>query len=57
MVERTQRVYPITESDRIVQLASYAFDISVWEIFAALLSGASLLLAVDEGYRNPDYIC
>jgi amino acid adenylation domain-containing protein len=56
MVLWTIQHYPIGHEDRIAQLASYAFDISVWEIFSALLSGATLVLAKDDGYAEPKYM-
>lgn len=56
MILWTLNSYPIRPEDCIVQLASYAFDISVWEIFAALISGATLVLAKDDGYSDPLYI-
>lgn len=34
----------VQESDRILQLSNYAFDGSTYEIFGALLNGASLIL-------------
>ncbi|MCK4257933.1 MAG: amino acid adenylation domain-containing protein [Halanaerobiales bacterium] len=34
----------ITENDRILQLSNYAFDGSTFDIFAALLNGATLIL-------------
>lgn len=34
----------ITDASRIIQFASYSFDASVFEIYTALLNGASLLL-------------
>lgn len=37
-------VMGINENDRIIQFASISFDASVWEIFMALLNGASLYL-------------
>jgi amino acid adenylation domain-containing protein/thioester reductase-like protein len=38
------RAYGLTPQDRILQLASLAFDTSLEQIFAALLSGATLVL-------------
>jgi amino acid adenylation domain-containing protein len=37
--------YGITPSDRVLQCVSYAFDVSMSEVFSALLSGASLVVA------------
>jgi amino acid adenylation domain-containing protein len=39
-----QSVYPLSETDRVLQLASPSFDFSVWECFAPLLFGARLVL-------------
>ena len=38
----------ISENDRILQFASSSFDASVWEMFMALLNGASLYIASKE---------
>ncbi|XVN43556.1 MAG: amino acid adenylation domain-containing protein [Candidatus Rickettsia vulgarisii] len=56
MILWTINTYPITCKDSIIQLAPYAFDISIWEIFAALISGAKLILAQDDEYSDPHYI-
>src|SRR5581483_1885828 len=40
--------YGITPADRVLQFASYGFDVSVFEIFAALLAGAQLVIIPDE---------
>lgn len=56
MVLWTINYYPITYEDVLIQIASYAFDFSVWEIFAALMSGASLVLTASEKYKDPYYL-
>ena len=39
-----RRAYPLTASDRFLLLAAFSFDISLWEICAPLLAGATLVL-------------
>jgi amino acid adenylation domain-containing protein len=39
-----QTVYPLSAADRVLQLASFSFDFSVWEVFAPLLAGARLVM-------------
>jgi amino acid adenylation domain-containing protein/non-ribosomal peptide synthase protein (TIGR01720 family) len=51
-----QRAYPLTESDRVLQITSLNFDVSVCEIFGALCSGAQLYLAAPEGHKDVPYI-
>jgi amino acid adenylation domain-containing protein len=45
--------FQLTESDRLVQAASLSFDVSVFEIFGALLTGASTHIASDETRGTP----
>lgn len=40
-----QKRFPLTEEDRVIQRTSFSFDASVWEFFAPLISGASLMIA------------
>ena len=42
----------ITKDDRIIQFASFSFDASVWEIFMALLTGATAYLVPREIINN-----
>ncbi|WP_322906965.1 amino acid adenylation domain-containing protein [Paenibacillus campi] len=46
----------ITPQDHILQFASLSFDVSVFEIFAALLSGASLYLDDKETLMQADLL-
>lgn len=42
----------INEKDRVLQFASCSFDASVWEIFMALLTGASLCIVSRDTINN-----
>ncbi|MFF7245936.1 amino acid adenylation domain-containing protein [Embleya sp. NPDC008237] len=47
------RRFPLTADDAILQHTSLSFDISVWEIFAPLISGARLVVAPPKATRDP----
>ncbi|MEH2186433.1 MAG: amino acid adenylation domain-containing protein [Nostoc sp.] len=51
-----QDAYQITSSDRILQKTPFSFDVSVWEFFWPLLTGASLILAKPGGHQDARYI-
>jgi amino acid adenylation domain-containing protein len=53
-VEAIRKAYEITEADRVAQFASLAFDVSVFDIFSALASGATVVVLDDRARRNPD---
>jgi amino acid adenylation domain-containing protein len=44
MSEAQKRVFRVTSQSRILQFSTFGFDASVWEIFMALLNGATLCL-------------
>ncbi len=48
------RAYEVGEHSGVLAMARLSFDISVFEIFTALLTGASLHLAGDEDRRSPE---
>ena len=48
-----QRAYPIGADDVILQKTPYSFDVSVWELFWWVLSGARLCMLMPGGERNP----
>ncbi|WP_342404180.1 amino acid adenylation domain-containing protein [Brevibacillus sp. FSL K6-2834] len=48
--------YGITSQDRILQFASIGFDVSVFDIFTALLTGAELCIANDLEKKSPDHL-
>lgn len=51
-----QAEYWLEPSDRVLQKTPYGFDVSVWEFFWPLISGAELVLAKPEGHKDPRYL-
>ncbi|MDM8537198.1 amino acid adenylation domain-containing protein [Desulfobacterales bacterium HSG17] len=51
-----QEIYQITSQDRILQKTPFSFDVSVWEFFWPLITGAGLVIAKPEGHKNPEYM-
>ncbi len=50
----SQRDYPLTPGDTVLQHTAVSFDFAVWESAAALLHGATLLLTEDSRYADPE---
>jgi amino acid adenylation domain-containing protein len=51
-----QEAYGLTPDDRVLQKTPFSFDVSVWELFWPLLTGARLVFARPEGHRDPAYL-
>ena len=51
-----QEHYELKETDRFLQKTPFGFDVSVWEFFAPLITGACLVMATPEGHRDPAYL-
>ncbi len=51
-----QKEYVLDEQDRVLQKTPSSFDVSVWEFFWPLISGASLMLARPEGQKDAAYL-
>jgi len=51
-----QDEYRLTATDRVLQKTPSSFDVSVWEFFWPLISGASLVLAEPGGHQDPAYL-
>ena len=49
-----QDAYRLTEDDRVLQKTPISFDVSVWELFWPLITGARLVLAPPEAHKDPD---
>ncbi|WP_342374836.1 amino acid adenylation domain-containing protein [Myxococcus stipitatus] len=48
--------YPLSEKDRVLQKTPFTFDVSVWEFFWPLMTGAELVLATPGGHRDSRYL-
>ncbi|HIO53776.1 MAG TPA: amino acid adenylation domain-containing protein [Chromatiales bacterium] len=51
-----QEMYSLDTSDRVLQKTSFSFDVSVWEFFWPLISGATLVVARPEGHKDTGYL-
>ncbi|GAA0583916.1 amino acid adenylation domain-containing protein [Kribbella sandramycini] len=51
-----QDAYGLDASDRVLQKTSSSFDVSVWEFFWPLITGATLVVARPDGHRDPAYL-
>jgi amino acid adenylation domain-containing protein len=51
-----QDAYKLDSSDRVMQKTPYSFDVSVWEFFWPLMTGACLMVARPEGHKDPSYL-
>ncbi|MFL5279511.1 MAG: amino acid adenylation domain-containing protein, partial [Rhodopila sp.] len=48
-----QAAYKLTPADHVLQKTPYSFDVSVWEFFWPLITGARLVVAEPEAHRDP----
>ncbi|MCX4750032.1 amino acid adenylation domain-containing protein [Kitasatospora sp. NBC_01287] len=55
-VSRVTAAYGLTPADRVLQLAALGFDTALEQIFATLLSGATLLLGGPAGWAPTDLL-
>ncbi len=51
-----QDEYALDGTDRVLQKTPYSFDVSVWEFFWPLITGATLVMARPGGHRDPRYL-
>jgi amino acid adenylation domain-containing protein/non-ribosomal peptide synthase protein (TIGR01720 family) len=51
-----QEAYGLTAADNVLQKTPVGFDVSVWEIFWPLITGARLVMARPEGQRDSAYL-
>jgi amino acid adenylation domain-containing protein/non-ribosomal peptide synthase protein (TIGR01720 family) len=51
-----QETFALDRADTVLQKTPVSFDVSVWEFFWPLISGARLVLARPGGHRDPGYL-
>lgn len=51
-----QRTFSLSPADVVVQKTPYSFDVSFWEMFWPLITGARLVVAEPGGHRDSDYL-
>jgi len=51
-----QDSYNLTVEDTVLQKTTFCFDVSVWELFLPLCTGAKLLFAKPEGHKDNVYL-
>ncbi|PKA73027.1 arthrofactin-type cyclic lipopeptide synthetase B [Pseudomonas baetica] len=51
-----QDAYPLTAADTVLQKTPFSFDVSVWEFFWPLMTGARLVMAQPGGHKDPQYL-
>lgn len=51
-----QDQYRLAASDAVLQKTPFSFDVSVWEFFWPLMTGARMVIARPEGHKDPVYL-
>jgi amino acid adenylation domain-containing protein len=51
-----QETYQLTAQDRVLQKTPFSFDVSVWEFFWPLITGAELVVAQPGGHQDSAYL-
>jgi amino acid adenylation domain-containing protein len=51
-----QETYQLTSTDKVIQKTPFSFDVSVWEFFWPLLTGATLVVAKPGGHQDVNYL-
>jgi amino acid adenylation domain-containing protein len=52
-----QQAHPLGPGERVLQVASHAFDASIWETFRPLLAGACSVVVSEEEARDTRRLC
>ncbi|WP_460410801.1 MULTISPECIES: amino acid adenylation domain-containing protein [unclassified Pseudomonas] len=51
-----QDAYRLSAADSVLQKTAFSFDVSVWEFFWPLMTGARLVMARPGGHKDPQYL-
>jgi amino acid adenylation domain-containing protein len=51
-----QRTYGLSNAEAVLQKTPFGFDVSVWEFFWPLFTGARLVMARPGGHKDPGYL-
>ncbi|HEX2619952.1 MAG TPA: AMP-binding protein, partial [Phototrophicaceae bacterium] len=51
-----QQEYGLTSEDRVMQKTPFTFDVSVWEFFWPMMTGAQLVVALPGGHMDSAYL-
>jgi amino acid adenylation domain-containing protein len=51
-----QDAYQLNAGDRVLQKTPFTFDVSVWEFFWPLITGACLVVAKPRGHQDAEYL-
>ncbi|MEE1751002.1 amino acid adenylation domain-containing protein, partial [Streptomyces sp. SP18CS02] len=51
-----QHTFGLEPGERVLQKTPSSFDVSVWEFFWPLITGATLVVVRPEGHRDPDHL-
>jgi amino acid adenylation domain-containing protein len=55
-IHAIERQFALNASDCVLQKTPLSFDVSVWELFWPLSQGASVLLAMPDGHKDPAWL-
>ena len=55
-IQWQRKYFNVDLKDRILHKAPIGFDISLWEMFLPLVSGAALVISKENGYMDVEYI-
>lgn len=52
-IEAVNRLFDVTEEDRVLQISQLNFDLSVYDLFGVVGAGGALIIPTEADYRNP----